>query len=191
MAHNNTALHGISPVIESCLFYKQNNCLFQINFLGNILKTFKNHLKCYFRILTAISGADYPENYYRFGVLYELLTVKYNSRLRKKVIGDEISSLNTTEKVFMGANWWENEVWDMLGGFFFNKENITRLLTDYGFQGYPLRKDFPLSGFNESKFSVIKNRIVYENLELAQEYRLFDALSPWEELLRHTLLKSL
>ena len=133
-------------------------------------------------MLSYISGSDYPENYYRFSVLYELLSIKYNSKLKMKVIVDEITPLNSIEKVFIGADWWENEVWDMFGVFFLNKANITRLLTDYGFQGYPLRKDFPLTGFTESRYNVTKNRVIYENVELAQEYRIFEYMSPWEEL---------
>ena len=88
--------------------------------------------------------------------------------------------MNSIEKIFPGASWWECEIWDMFGVFFSNQNNLTRLLTDYGFQGYPLRKDFPLTGFTESRYNVIKNRVVYENIELAQEYRTFEFLSPWE-----------
>jgi NADH:ubiquinone oxidoreductase subunit C len=97
-----------------------------------------------------------------------------------KVLVDELLPINSVEKVFSGASWWECEIWDMFGVFFLNHSNLTRLLTDYGFQGYPLRKDFPLSGFTESRYNVIKNRVVYENIELAQEYRTFDFSSPWE-----------
>ena len=88
--------------------------------------------------------------------------------------------INSIEKVFNGADWWESEVWDLFGVFFLNKENTTRLLTDYGFQGYPLRKDFPLTGFSESRFNITKNRIIYENIELAQQYRIFNHATPWK-----------
>jgi len=81
---------------------------------------------------------------------------------------------------FSGASWWESEIWDMFGVFFFQQNQLTRLLTDYGFNGYPLRKDFPLSGFIESKYNNVKKRVVYEEVELAQEYRTFEYLSPWE-----------
>ena len=172
----------ITPIVQLCLFNIQHNFLIQTNLLENVLTIFKNHFVYQLKILTCISGSDYPENSYRFSVLYELLSVKYNNRLRIKVIIDEITPLNSIEKVFIGADWWENEVWDMFGIFFLNKANITRLLTDYGFQGYPLRKDFPLTGFTESRYSVTKNRVIYENVELAQEYRTFDYMSPWEEL---------
>lgn len=175
-------INRLIPVLQLYIFNIQPNFLIKTNLLKNVLIIFKNHFKHQFKILTCISGSDYPENYYRFSVLYELLCVKYNSRLRIKVAVDEINPLNSIEKVFIGADWWENEVWDMFGIFFLNKANITRLLTDYGFQGYPLRKDFPLTGFIESRYSVTKSRVAYENVELAQEYRIFNYLSPWEEL---------
>lgn len=139
-------------------------------------------MKSQLKVLTCISGSDSPENYYRFSVLYELLSVSYNSRVRIKVMVYEVIPINSIEKVFIGADWWENEVWDMFGVFFFNKTNITRLLTDYGFQGYPLRKDFPLAGFTESRYSGTKNKVAYENVELAQEYRILNTMAPWEEL---------
>jgi len=123
---------------------------------------------------------DYPENFYRFQIVYELLSLKFNSRLRLKILVDELIPINSIEKIFSGASWWECEIWDMFGVFFLNQHNLTRLLTDYGFQGYPLRKDFPLSGFSESRYNTTKNRVVYENVELAQEYRTFECLSPWE-----------
>ena len=88
--------------------------------------------------------------------------------------------MSSTEKIFKAASWWECEIWDMFGVFFLNQSNLVRLLTDYGFQGYPLRKDFPLSGFVESRFNVTKSRVVSENIELAQEYRIFEFISTWE-----------
>lgn len=173
------------PVAQSYLFNLQYNFLIKTNLLNYIMIILKNHLKHQYKILTCISGSDYPENYFRFSILYELLSIKYNSRLRIKIVTDEITPINSIEKIFAAADWWENEVWDMFGVFFFNKTNITRLLTDYGFQGYPLRKDFPLTGFTESRYSVISNRVVYENIELAQEYRIFDYISPWEEIYKN------
>ena len=147
-------------------------------------------MKSQLKVLTCISGSDFPENYYRFNVLYELLSVIYNSRIKIKVMVYEVIPISSIEKVFMGADWWENEIWDMFGVFFFNKANITRLLTDYGFQGYPLRKDFPLAGFAESRYNGTKNRVAYENVELAQEYRILNTMAPWEELYHYNLLKA-
>lgn len=172
----------VLPVIQIELYGIQHCFLIQVNLLKNILLIFKNHFRYQFKVLTCISGMDYPENLYRFKLAYELLSIKYNARLRLKVVVDEITPVNSIEKIFAGATWWECEVWDMFGIFFLNQANITRLLTDYGFQGYPLRKDFPLTGFTESRYNVTQSRVVYENVELAQEYRVFDYMSPWENL---------
>jgi NADH/F420H2 dehydrogenase subunit C len=170
----------ILPIVRFELYNKESSFLIQTNLLNDIVTIFKNHFKYQFKVLTCISGVDYPENLYRFQIVYELLSIKYNSRIRLKVLVDELTPVNSIEKIFPAATWWECEIWDMFGVFFLNQHNLTRLLTDYGFQGYPLRKDFPLSGFTESRYNSTKNRVVYENLELAQEYRTFEFMSPWE-----------
>jgi len=171
----------ILPIIRFELYNKESSFLIPTNLINEILTIFKNHFKYQFKVLTCISGVDYPENLYRFAIVYELLSIKYNSRIRLKVLVDELVPVNSIEKIFPAATWWECEIWDMFGVFFSNQYNLTRLLTDYGFQGYPLRKDFPLSGFTESRYNLTKSRVVYENLELAQEYRTFEYLSPWED----------
>ena len=170
----------ILPIVRLELYNKENSLFISTNLLNETLTILKNHFKYQFKILTCVSGVDYPENYYRFQIVYELLSIKFNSRLRLKILVDELVPVNSIEKIFPGASWWECEIWDMFGVFFSNQNNLTRLLTDYGFQGYPLRKDFPLTGFTESRYNVIKNRVVYENIELAHEYRTFEFLSPWE-----------
>ena len=175
----------ILPIVRFELYNKENSFLIQTNLLIDILTIIKNHFKYQFKIITCISGVDYPENLYRFQIVYELLSVKFNSRLRIKILVDELTPVNSVEKVFSAASWWECEIWDMFGVFFLNQHNLTRLLTDYGFQGHPLRKDFPLSGFTESRYNVIKNRVVYENIELAQEYRTFEFISPWESFVKN------
>ena len=172
----------ILPIIKLELFGNQLSILIKTNQIEKILLVFKTHYKYQFKVLTCISGADYPDNLYRFNLIYELLSIKYNSRLRIKIITDEITPVLSVEKIFSGATWWECEIWDMFGVFFSNQQNITRLLTDYGFQGYPLRKDFPLSGFVESRYNIAQNRVIYEDIELSQEYRIFDYMSPWENV---------
>ena len=171
----------ILPIVRFELYNKESSFLVQTNLITEILTIFKTHFKYQFKVLTCISGVDYPDNLYRFQVVYELLSIKYNSRVRVKVLVDELSPINSIEHIHSAATWWECEVWDMFGIFFSNQYNLTRLLTDYGFQGYPLRKDFPLTGFIEARYNFAKNRVVYENLELAQEYRTFEYLSPWED----------
>jgi NADH/F420H2 dehydrogenase subunit C len=170
----------VLPILRFELYNKESSLFIQTNLLNDIILILKNHFKYQFKVLTCISGVDYPENLYRFQVVYELLSIKYNSRIRIKILVDELTPVNSIEKILPAATWWECEVWDMFGIFFSNQANLTRLLTDYGFQGYPLRKDFPLSGFIEARYNVTKGRVVYENLELAQEYRTFEFISPWE-----------
>merc|ERR1712176_1301412 len=117
---------------------------------------------------------------YRFKIVYELLSVRYNFRIRVKTFTHELMMIDSCEKLFLAANWYECEIWDMFGVFFKDHSNLKRILTDYGFEGYPLRKDFPLSGFIEMRYNEIEKRVVNESLELCQEYRTFSFLSPWE-----------
>ena len=169
------------PIIRFEFYQKESVFYVLTNLLTKILIVIKNHFKYQFKILTCISGVDYPNNFYRFQVVYELLSTKFNSRIRIKFLVDELVPVDSIKHIFSGASWWECEIWDMFGVFFSNQIELTRLLTDYGFQGYPLRKDFPLSGFVESRYNLTKNRVTYENIELAQEYRVFDYLSVWED----------
>lgn len=190
MVLNYQTLAKIIPIIKLELFGNQYSILVKTNQIKDILLILKNHYNYQFKILTCISGVDYPDKLYRFSLVYELLSIKFNSRLRVKIITDEITPVLTVETVFSGATWWECEIWDMFGVFFLDQRNITRLLTDYGFQGYPLRKDFPLTGFVESRYSITQNRVIYEDIELAQEYRIFDYMSPWENLYKNEKINS-
>lgn len=171
----------ILPILRFELYNKETAFLVPNDFFLDISNFLKNHFKYQFKVLTCISGVDYPDNLYRFSIVYELLSLRFNARTRIKILVDELKPVNSIEAIFPAASWWECEVFDMYGVFFLGHLNLTRLLTDYGFQGYPLRKDFPLSGFTEARYNVIKNRVVYENLELAQSYRAFEFASPWEE----------
>jgi NADH/F420H2 dehydrogenase subunit C len=147
--------------------------------LLNALTFLKNNVLSQFKILTSITGVDYPERSNRFEVIYDILSLKFNNRLRLKLFVNELSFTDTIELLYPAANWYECEVWDMYGVFFKDHSNLRRILTDYGFEGHPLRKDFPLSGFIEVKYSDLRKRVLNEPLELAQEYRTFDFFSPW------------
>jgi len=163
-------------------FYQLQYGFFSTNFiLKDLLCILKNHFIYCFKILTYIAGLDYPENFNRFKLVYDFLSIKYNNRLRVKILVDETIPVNSISFIFSGAVWWECEAWDMFGIIFSRQKIIIRLLTDYGFYGYPLRKDFPLSGFLESKYNLFKDKISYNKLELAQSYRLFRQDSPWEK----------
>jgi len=130
--------------------------------------------------LTDICGVDYPERSRRFDVVYHLLSLKYNIRIRIKVQADDEVPVPSVVQVYPVANWYEREVWDMYGVMFDGHPDLRRLLTDYGFQGHPQRKDFPLTGYVELRYSEEERRVVYEPVKLQQEFRDFDFMSPWE-----------
>ncbi len=136
-----------------------------------------------FTQLSDITAVDYPERLKRFEVIYQMLSVSNNQRLRLRVPLDEDEVIDSVVDVFASANWAEREVWDMFGIFFAGHPDLRRLLTDYGFEGHPLRKDFPLTGRVEVRYDEIQQRVVYEPVQLTQEFRDFDFLSPWEGML--------
>ena len=133
-----------------------------------------------FKVLVDICGADYPERETRFEVVYNLLSVKHNLRARVKVMTDESTPVPSVTGVYSSANWYERETWDLYGVFFADHPDLRRILTDYGFEGHPLRKDFPLTGYVEVRYDEEQKRVVYEPVKLTQDFRTFDFLSPWE-----------
>ncbi len=130
--------------------------------------------------LVDIAGVDYPEREQRFEVVYQLLSLKHNFRLRVKVATDEMSPVPSVVSVFSSAGWYEREAWDMYGILFDGNPDLRRILTDYGFDGHPQRKDFPLTGYVELRYDDEQKRVVYEPVKLNQAYRSFDFSSPWE-----------
>jgi NADH-quinone oxidoreductase subunit C len=130
--------------------------------------------------LVDVCGVDYPERPMRFDVVYHFLSPKLNQRIRIKLQTDEETPVPSITSVFPGADWFEREAYDMYGILFAGHPDLRRILTDYGFEGYPLRKDFPLTGFHEVRYDDEQKRVVYERVRLAQEFRNFDFLSPWE-----------
>ena len=135
---------------------------------------------CEFKILIDICGVDYPNRPHRFDVVYHLLSVSKNARIRVKVETDETSPVPSVVAVYPAANWFEREAFDMYGVLFSGHPDLRRILTDYGFSGYPMRKDFPLTGYVEVRYDDEQKRVVYEPVRLVQEFRDFDFLSPWE-----------
>jgi len=146
-----------------------------------VISFLKNHHNGQFTNLADIAGMDVPTRKYRFEIIYNLLSLRYNSRIRVKTYTDELTPVDSLTPVFQAANWYEREIWDMFGVFFTNHPDLRRILTDYGFQGHPLRKDFPLTGYYEVRYDDELQRIVQEPVELAQEYRKFDLAAPWEQ----------
>jgi NADH-quinone oxidoreductase subunit C len=133
-----------------------------------------------FHQLIDVCGADYPKRTQRFDVVYHLLCLTQNIRLRVKVRTDEVLPVPSIRTVYPNADWYEREAFDMYGMLFSNHPDLRRLLTDYGFQGHPLRKDFPMTGHVEVRYDEEQKRVIYEPVKLTQEYRKFDFLSPWE-----------
>lgn len=133
-----------------------------------------------FICLLDICGVDWPERRERFEVVYHLLSPTINQRIRLKLTTDEMTPVPSACAVYPSADWYEREAWDMFGILFEGHPDLRRLLTDYGFEGHPLRKDFPLTGYVEVRYDDHHKRVVYEPVELRQEYRHFDFLSPWE-----------
>jgi NADH-quinone oxidoreductase subunit C len=136
--------------------------------------------RCQFSAFVDIAGADYPGRDKRFDVVYHLLSPRHNRRIRVKVETDEVTPVPSIVDLFPAANWYEREAYDLYGILFSGHPDLRRLLTDYGFEGHPLRKDFPLTGFVEVRYDDAQRRVVYEPVRLTQEFRNFDFLSPWE-----------
>jgi NADH-quinone oxidoreductase subunit C len=136
--------------------------------------------QCRFVSFIDICGADYPGREKRFDVVYHFLSPKLNRRIRLKVETDEVTPVPSIVSIFPAANWFEREAYDLFGILFSGHPDLRRILTDYGFEGFPLRKDFPLTGFVEVRYDDAQGRVVYEPVKLTQEFRNFDFLSPWE-----------
>ena len=146
----------------------------------SVLRTLRDDPQCQFEQLIDICGVDYPEREQRFDVVYHLLSPRQNLRLRVKCAVDAATLVPSVVELFACANWYEREAYDMYGILFSGHPDLRRILTDYGFQGYPLRKDFPLTGYVEVRYDDAQKRVVYEPVRLPQEFRSFDFLSPWE-----------
>jgi NADH-quinone oxidoreductase subunit C len=142
----------------------------------------RDDANCQFQQVMDICGVDRPDREKRFEVVYNLLSLKHNQRLRIKFSVAEDEVVPSVTGVFNAAGWWEREVWDLFGIPFSGHPDLRRILTDYGFEGHPLRKDFPLSGYVEMRYDDEQKRVVYEPVKLTQEFRRFDFLSPWEGL---------
>ena len=146
----------------------------------NLLRFLRDDQQCNFETLIDICGVDYPERSDRFEVVYHLLSMRMNQRIRVRIRTDEETPVASATVLWPAANWFEREAFDMYGIQFSDHPDLRRILTDYGFEGYPLRKDFPLTGHYEVRYDDLEKRVIYEPVQLTQEYRNFDFLSPWE-----------
>jgi NADH-quinone oxidoreductase subunit C len=145
-----------------------------------VLTFLRDDSRCLFEMLCDICGVDFPDRPERFDVVYNLLSLRHNLRIRLKVSTDEETPVPSATAVYSAASWFEREAWDLYGIYFADHPDLRRLLTDYGFEGHPLRKDFPLTGYVELRYDEDQKRVVYEKVRLKQEFRSFDFLSPWE-----------
>jgi NADH-quinone oxidoreductase subunit C len=144
------------------------------------LRFLRDDNECYFSQLVDITAIDYPNKPERFTLVYNMLSMRQNLRIRVKTFTDEDTPVPSATSLFSSADWYERETWDMYGVMFAGHPDLRRILTDYGFEGHPLRKEFPLTGFNEVRYDEEQKRVVYEPVKLQQDFRNFDFLSPWE-----------
>ncbi|CAH3042251.1 unnamed protein product [Pocillopora meandrina] len=150
-----------------------------------VLTFLKDHTNAQYKSLADQTVVDKLGKPFRFEIVYNLLSLRYNSRIRVKTYTDELTAIDSANPVFKVANWYEREIWDMYGVFFADHPDLRRILTDYGFEGHPFRKDFPLTGYVEVRYDDELKRVVCEPVEMAQEFRRFDFQTPWENFPAH------
>jgi len=167
-------------VLDHSVVYGELSLLVAAGDIKKVLRVLKTDTACLFHVLIDVCGVDFPERSPRFDVVYNLLSLKRNLRIRVKVAVGEDDQVPSVAAIFPSAGWYEREVWDLYGIFFSDHMDLRRILTDYGFDGHPLRKDFPLTGHVEVRYDDEYRRVVYEPVKLTQEFRNFDFLSPWE-----------
>ena len=183
------ALHDLAEYVEQ----KRSDCVIswdvkngELNIsvapsnIASFVEFLRSDNRCKFSTLVDITGVDYPDRTKRFDVVYHLLSMYQNHRIRLKISIRENEAAHSIVSVHPSANWFEREVFDMFGILFRDHPDLRRILTDYGFQGFPLRKDFPTTGYNEVRYDEAQKKVVYEPVSLTQEYRQFDFMSPWE-----------
>ncbi|XP_053305446.1 NADH dehydrogenase [ubiquinone] iron-sulfur protein 3, mitochondrial [Spea bombifrons] len=150
-----------------------------------VITFLRDHTNAQFKSLADLTAVDIPTRTNRFEIVYNFLSLRFNSRIRVKTYADELTPIESIVSLHQAANWYEREVWDMYGVFFANHPDLRRILTDYGFEGHPFRKDFPLSGYVEVRYDDEVKRVVAEPVQLAQEFRKFDLSNPWEAFPSH------
>ena len=169
-----------NKISKSIISYEELQINIKIDDLIHVINILKSSEKFKFRQLIDIAGVDYLGNEKRFQIIYLLLSHEYNLRIKILIDVDQSQQVPSIVKIYPSANWMEREVFDMYGIKFVHHPDLRRILTDYNFKGYPLRKDFPLTGFNEVRYSEKEKKIIYEPVKLEQNYRDFDFSSPWE-----------
>lgn len=172
-------LKKIIPAVSMNRLNKEISVVVLANNLLFTLMCLKKHLSYQYNLLTAISGVDFLKRSYRFCLVYELLSITFNSRIKVKIFLDEFTEVLSSTSIFINADWWEREVWDMFGIYFKNHPDLRRILTDYGFEGHPLKKNFPLQGYSEIRYDLKKKCLYFQAVEFSQNFRNFDYETPW------------
>lgn len=167
-------------VVDKSIAYDELTLTVATPAVPRVLTYLRDEPSLLFKELVDLCGVDYPERERRFDVVYHLLSLHHNQRIRVKVETDEATPVPSVVSVFPTAGWFEREAWDMYGILFSDHPDLRRLLTDYGFEGHPLRKDFPMTGYVEMRYDEEQKRVVYEPVKLRQDLRSWDFLSPWE-----------
>ena len=179
-ALSNTVSAQFGSDIQTSVAFDQLTVTTSLGVVHRLLTFLRDDAACKFSVLIDVCGADYPEREKRFDVVYHLLSMHKNHRIRVKVQTDEQTPVPSIVDIWPAANWFEREAFDLYGIQFSDHPDLRRILTDYGFSGHPLRKDFPLTGYVEVRYDDDQKRVVYEPVKLTQEFRKFDYLSPWE-----------
>ncbi|WP_271789525.1 NADH-quinone oxidoreductase subunit C [Commensalibacter communis] len=173
---------SVKGVIKTDFEQDELVVLVELDHLVDLLILLKEHPLCRYEQLMDLCGADYPQRADRFDIVYNLLSVSLNQRIRVVTHTDEQTPVPSVRNLWKCADWWERECYDMFGVLFSGQPDLRRILTDYGFDGHPLRKDFPLTGYVEVRYDADQNKVVYEPVKLTQDMRDFDFDSPWEGL---------
>ena len=174
------ALKQADAVVSSTVAFDELTLVANLAHLEALVETLRDDASCRFTTLVDITAVDHPERAQRFDMVYHFLSMYRNQRIRVKVATGEMEMVPSLIAIHPSANWFEREVFDMFGILFSGHPDLRRILTDYGFRGYPLRKDFPTTGYTEVRYDDARKRVVYEPVKLVQEYRQFDFMSPWE-----------
>lgn len=176
--HITQQLH--EEVIDSVVAFGELTVRVQRSSIIRVLSFLRDDSSCQCKCLMDICGVDFPDREERFEVVYNLLSLTQNHRIRIVLSCDEDNPVPSATSVFSAAGWWEREAWDLYGIYFSDHPDLRRIVTDYGFEGHPLRKDFPLTGHVEMRYDEVQKRVIYEPVSLPQEFRAFDFVSPWE-----------
>ncbi|MCS6761411.1 MAG: NADH-quinone oxidoreductase subunit C [Candidatus Devosia symbiotica] len=169
-----------AAVIEQVVAFDELTLTVERDSIVSVANFLRDDPRCRFVSFVDVCGADYPERDLRFDVVYHFMSPYLNHRIRVKLSADDVTPVPSITGVFRGADWFERETYDLYGVLFSGHQDLRRILTDYGFDGHPLRKDFPVSGFVQVRYDEERKRVVYEPVQLMQEFRTFDYLSPWE-----------